>query len=368
MTILFVGQLGLGQTTRMRMEVLRALGHTIVELDSQVGWQRRPWPWRRAEQAIAAGPTVSALNRSLLALARDRRPDLMWGEKQEYLHPDTLDELSHLGVRTLHYTPDPYFTLSWKRTRLQDRALPKYDYLLTCKRYELAEYRRVCRRVVYVPLGFDEEMHRPRDPDDPAERRAFESEVGFVGGWEPRRERLLTAIARRTRCQLKVWGSSWDHLADGRWTPRRAVRLRQLAGAEPYALRRNPILAAALQGDEVYAERYAFALTGAKIGLGFLRVVCPDQHTTRSFEIPACASLLLADRTDEHRELFREGEEADFFSSEDELVDKVRYYLAHPEARDRVAKRGRERCLAAGYSYRARLTAALAALDLDQKG
>jgi hypothetical protein len=361
--ILFVGQLGVGQTSRMRMEVLRALGHEIVELDSQLGWSALPWPWRRAQQALAAGPTVSALNRGLLSLARARRPDLVWGEKQEYLHPDTLDDLARLGARTLHFTPDPYFTLSWKRTRLQDRCLPRYDYVLACKRYELDQYRRSCRKVVYVPLGFDEQAHQPREPPDAERRRAFASEVGFIGGWEPRRERLLTHLLRATGCRLKVWGSSWDHLVDGKWTPRRAVRLWQLSGGDRFHLRKNPLLAAALQGGELYAEPYAWALSGARIGVGFLRTVCPDQHTTRSFEIPACGSLLLADRTDEHRELFREGEEADFFGSEEELVDKVRFYLARPEVRDRVAAKGRERCLASGYSYRARLVEALRAIE-----
>ena len=57
----------------------------------------------------------------------------------------------------------------------------------------------------------------------------------------------------------------------------------------------------------MYADDYARALTGSQIGLGFLRKVCPDQHTTRTFEIPACGSMLLADRTDEHRGFFQEG-------------------------------------------------------------
>ena len=56
---------------------------------------------------------------------------------------------------------------------------------------------------------------------------------------------------------------------------------------------RDPLLAARHQGAEVYAEDYARAVTGAKIGLGLLRGVCPDQHTTRTFEIPACGSMLL---------------------------------------------------------------------------
>jgi spore maturation protein CgeB len=353
--ILFVGQLGVGQTSRMRLEALRRLGHEVDGVDTQALWARVPRALRWAQELAAAGPTVHALNRDVLRRARAGRPSLVWAEKQEYLRPETLLALGALGARTVHFTPDPYFTLAWKRTPLADACLPLWDVVLHCKRYEDARYRAVCRRVLYMPLGFDEATHRPLpSAADPR----WASDVCFVGGWEPRRERLLGAVAA-SGARLKIWGYGWDHLVDGRWTPRRALRLRRLAGNEPFAIRRHATLAPAVRGAEIYGDDYARALSGAAIGVGFLRAICPDEHTTRTFEIPACGSMLLADRTPEHLELFAEGAEAEFFASEEELVDKLRYYLAHPDARTRVAAAGRERCRRSGYDYGSRLARVL---------
>ncbi|HEX3406963.1 MAG TPA: glycosyltransferase, partial [Caulobacteraceae bacterium] len=132
---------------------------------------------------------------------------------------------------------------------------------------------------------------------------------------------------------------------------------------EPFAIHGDARLAAAWQGGEVYGDDYARALTGARIGLGFLRKVCPDQHTTRTFEIPACGGMLLADRTDEHRAFFEEGREAEFFGSAAELVDKARFYAANEAARAKIAAAGRARCKSGGYAYIERLRPVIAAIE-----
>ena len=63
----------------------------------------------------------------------------------------------------------------------------------------------------------------------------------------------------------------------------------------------------------------------------------------------------MAERTEEHLELFEEGREAEFYSSSDELRDKVVFYLKNESARRAVARAGRERCLASGYDNHSRL-------------
>jgi spore maturation protein CgeB len=345
--ILFVGQVAPGQTSGMRANALAALGHEVVTVDSADPWSDSSYLGRHLQQRAERGPAIEGLNRAVRERAAELRPELVWAEKQEYLQPETIALLQR-SARVVHFNPDPYFTIAWKRTRLADQCLGLYDLVFTCKRYELEQYSRACRQVLYLPLGFDERIHCPRPVDHPYD-------VVFVGGWEPRREQLLAMVAR-SGASLRIWGYAWDRHGPG-WSPRRWLRLRRLAGKERFSLRLAAELAGSVVGGEVYGEHYAEALSAGRMGIGFLRTVWPDEHTTRTFEIPACGSLLVADRSPEHQELFQEGVEAEFFSDGTELADKLRFYRGNPSVCARVAAAGRERCLKSGYSYRERLAA-----------
>ena len=354
MRILYLGDIGPGQTCRMRMRALERLGHDVKGVDTVKPWKTASWLARQFQRRRQHGSIVDAINRHVLDAGRDFKPELVWADKQEYLRPDVLEALRKAGAKLAHFTPDPYFYLPWKRTEVMDEAMKRFDVLVFCKAYERRDYETLGKPLVYMPLGYCDETHRPL----PSEEFRWNCAVGFLGGWEPRRERLLGAIAGAS-FDLKIWGGYWEFLRDGEWTLRRQIVLKQLAGGEPFAFHKNPGIARAHQGGEVYDDDYARALTGSRIGLGLLRRVCPDQHTTRSFEIPACGSMLLADRTSEHQEFFREGAEAEYFASEAELLAKLRFYAGNESARRKVAEAGFKRCQRGRYAYIHRMAAAL---------
>lgn len=77
------------------------------------------------------------------------------------------------------------------------------------------------------------------------------------------------------------------------------------------------------------------------------------QIKARTFEVPGAGGFLLTQHAAGLERYFRPGEEVAMFDTPDELVEQVRYYLAHAEARDRVAHAGHRRT-AEHHTYAAR--------------
>jgi spore maturation protein CgeB len=103
-----------------------------------------------------------------------------------------------------------------------------------------------------------------------------------------------------------------------------------------------------------------------KLTLGLLNQDNRDLQTSRSFEIPACGGFMVAERTEEHRMYFEEDKEAAYFGSFEELRDKLRFYAAHEEVRQRIALAGYRRCLTSPYRYVDRAVFALAQLGAEK--
>jgi spore maturation protein CgeB len=75
-----------------------------------------------------------------------------------------------------------------------------------------------------------------------------------------------------------------------------------------------------------------------------LRPYRSRQIKARVFEVPGAGGFLLTETADGLEHFFRDGSEIAVFRDADELAEKARFYLDHPDERDRIALAGHERC------------------------
>jgi len=78
----------------------------------------------------------------------------------------------------------------------------------------------------------------------------------------------------------------------------------------------------------------------------------------RVFDAPAAGGFLLTDFREQLAELFEVGEEVAIFEEPREIPDLVRFYLRHPEVREKMTAKARSRVLAE-HTYRHRVAAIL---------
>jgi hypothetical protein len=337
-TLLYVGPLSVGGTCRARLETFAALGWNILPFDIAPYLRMGVRVERSVAMRLHWGRAVSRLNADLARLAETAREPvrLIWIDKGIWIYPETLGALKRrFGCPAVHYTPDAQ--IHWQRSRHFLASLPLYETCVTTKEWEIADYRASGARKVLLTLqGYGD--HFDRGETSPEEEALYGSGVGFIGHYQPHYAGRLKALAE-AGVDLRVWGDAWH---------RRAASTPWLRGRT---------------GPGLFGPSYPAALRAMKIGLGLLGKHIPETTTTRSFEIPAVGTFLLAERTDMHRELFEEGVEAEFFAGDAELVDKARFYLANPGARERIAAAGYARTRRSGYSASNLLAKLLEELD-----
>jgi len=281
--------------------------------------------------------TYWALNRKLLVEVRRFRPDLVIIVQGAYFSFNTLNLIKEeTGKVLINYaTDDPLHPNVSTRDLI--KAIPIYDLYACTMRSILDPVSKAgCRMAIYVPFGYKPAIHYPEKPSSPDEKARFDADVAFVGTCDSARLPYLTAIIER--------------IPD--------VRLAIYGGV---AWKRYRILRRYYRGLALGRE-YRLALGGAKIVLAFSRRAHHPGPLMRHFEIPACAAFMLAERTEECMELLKEDQEAVYFGSPEELVDKVRYYLSRDDERQRIAEAGHRKVTLGGNTYKDRLIQILEAV------
>ncbi len=258
-------------------------------------------------------------NQALLEELDLFEPDLVCIYKGYSVREKTLQEIKKRQVPVICIYPDVSL---FDHGRNIPSCIPWYDFVFTTKSFGIEDLKQHFgyTSVALIQHCIDPDIHRPLDPSI-YRIEALKCDYSFIGSYSPKKERVLTYLARHLDgYSLKIWGGYWQT-------------------AKSAALTNH------IQSRRVSGDLYALAINSSKINLGILseaggNASSGDQITSRTFHIPGAGGFLLHERTPEFLELFREGIEAEAYSSEAEMVEKANYYLSHEHERMAIAGQG----------------------------
>lgn len=338
MRILYVGDLREGYPIRQRMVALQSLGHTVLGVDTYV--KKNPYEFRhfllrskywlfRKGIAELSLDDINSCNQSIRGLCTEYQWDVIWLDKALSVTSSTIEYIKSKQKQSfiLGFSHDD-MSARHNQSRQFLEHLPQYDLFVSTKSYNVPELINLgCKKCIFIGNGYDPSTHFPLSRISSVNGSL--GTVGFIGAWENERDESITQLSK-AGIRINIWGGGWQNSKC------------KSSNLNIYA-------------HDILGHHYTITLATLGIALCFLRKKNRDLQTTRSVEIPACGVFMLAERTDEHRELFKEGVEADFFSSQEELIDKTKFYLKHPGIRTRIAAAGYRRCQNSGYSNNNRL-------------
>ena len=245
-------------------------------------------------------------------IIEDFKPDFVLTVQGHNLDKEMLSLLQKFKLQIYNYYADP--------TPLYDekflKTIPFYSCIFTYNKDQIPRwYWFGAKEVFYLPFASDPHIHTPPSLSL-EEKKLYESPVTYPATWQPYAEYWPEKLLQ---FGLKIWGNQW------------------------YKLPASSPLKKAWQGEGKGTGLYLpFVCAASDIVFNVVRAKNGNSHSMKTFEIPACGGFMLSNRTDDQIKFFPEDVAAVYFSTEEELLDKIRFYLKHEEKRKAIALKGLE--------------------------
>jgi spore maturation protein CgeB len=358
---------------------LRELGHEVVE--SQVDllptsrFMDVKGGFTSEEKQVRAHTTESIVRE--VALAHKAKPlDLFLSYfYNAHFDPDGFDELRRLGIPSVNFYCNSIYQFDFVA-----EIAAKADFSWHAERDAGPLYLHIKANPVWVQMAADPNVYRP------VPSAAREVAACFVGQRYADRDRWMAALVEAA-VPLAIYGPGWSESrpvasANGvrhpgaeylgrKSTPPQSLRsyLGQVgenvtsSGAfgglvrswRQYRYRQHskdllPLFAPLARGAIPF-QRIFEVFSSHEVILNFSNVWADGRPGSaliphvrlRDFEAPMCRTCYITGYTDEITEFYEPDNQIVTYRSSDELVDKTRYYLAHPNEAERVRAAGYER-------------------------
>lgn len=267
-----------------------------------------------------SGPIVNAL--SNLKVDFTKTYNFVWIEKAVLFKPNFIQKLKKNNPCLIHFSPDPAFL--FHKSKKFNKGIKFYDYLITTKSFESDFYSRYApnSKTILVNQAYSPETHYISKPFKDRKK-----EIVFIGHYERNRGETLQLLLNHN-FPVALAGRDWGRFVNKNKDKANFTFL----------------------GDKLYGDAYREALNDYQFSIGFLSEWIPEKHTTRTFEIPACGCILVTPSNSEISSFYDENEAIHYSSSQD-LITKLKYWLDHEKQRNNLAARCYNRTQSSGYTH-----------------
>ena len=257
---------------------------------------------------------LAFFGRRVLKFAKEFSPDyvMVYGSNF-YLLPRHHRKLKEkVGCKLILWEGNIQF---WKWYQVE--ALQFYDFCFALDSYTVPLLKGPAGmgNVSHLGVGCDPVVHVQVNLTE-IDRERFGADVSVIASGFPNRIKLFENLSE---FDLKLWGRFWDQ---------------------------SPKLGPYFMNEPVYGIKKCKVYNASKISINLQNPVSQINGVScRVFEILACGGFPLTENKKDLSLYFDVGTEIVAFDGVDDLKDKIKYYLEHPDEREEIARRGRERVL-----------------------
>jgi len=286
---------------------LTFLGHEIFHIDIK---DVVKLPYRYNYWAVKLFPNYdNHIFKKIAEKVIEQKPDLVIATYR-FIHPECIRIIksSLPGTKVVHINPDQLTTFEHQ----QVFASP-YDAFFTKDHYIVHFMRdKMKLNAHYLPEALNTRVHKPVNRD----RAALEKEIGLdvtvFGTMYPYRARMVTELIK-AGINVSLFG-----------VPDKRFPL--------------PEITKNFRNEFITGNRKAEVLYGSKIVFNNFHYAEIESANAKFFEINGIGGFQLCDYRDVLKEYSIVDVEQITFRTIDEAIDKVKYYLVHPEERYKIAE------------------------------
>lgn len=287
---------------------------------------------------------VQEFLKQIRAAHAEKKIDLLFSYFYDhFMTTEAIEEVKKMGILTVNYNCNASYQLD-----LISDISKAFDYCFTVEDFRMDDYKKLGANPIYFQEAANPEVYKPIN-------LAKKYDVVFIGAAYGDRMDYVNQLIQNG-INIKVFGYGWDaHIQNTSIRSKikyyRKLLKHYIFGAKK-PVKSSSIIEKRNIGGTITLDEMVRVYSEAKIAVSF--ATCGSTHLEgkrivqirlRDFEAPMCGCFYITEYQEELGEFYRIGNEIVCYKDRNELVDKIKYYLAHAEEREKIRKAGYERAI-----------------------